>query len=200
MSRRSKAGVLCLVLGIVFLIAALWLYQSNRSEALEAARSAAAVMEQLDAQLRTRQEEPQVVLPEPNAEMETVEIDGNRYIGFLTVPALELQLPVMADWDFGKLSIAPCRYAGTLQGNDLTVAAHNYLEHFGHLRELSLGEEVVFTDVRGVSTRFTVAELEILPPESVKEMVESDYDLTLFTCTYGGATRFTVRCLRAEAP
>ena len=62
--------------------------------------------------------------------------------------------------------------------------------------DLSLGAEILFTDVSGATTRYTVAELEILQPTAVEEMTSGDYDLTLFTCTYGGATRFTVRCLR----
>ena len=83
-------------------------------------------------------------------------------------------------------------------GSDLTIAAHNYLRHFGHLMDLKLGAEVLFTDAVGETTRFTVAELEILPPDAVDRLTAGEYDLTLFTCTYGGATRFTVRCLRAE--
>ena len=33
----------------------------------------------------------------------------------------------------------------------------------------------------------------------VEEMLSEEWDLTLFTCTYSGQTRFTVRCL-AEWP
>ena len=114
---------------------------------------------------------------------------GNRYVGFLTIPDLALELPVMEDWDYEKLKTAPCRYTGTLLEHDLTIAAHNYLRHFGHLMDLKLGAEVLFTDAVGETTRFTVAELEILPPDAVDRLTAGEYDLTLFTCTYGGATR-----------
>lgn len=211
MSRRARIGLACVALGILCLTGALGLYQHNRSEAREAEESACAVMEQLGPAIREQtavpvpQEEAELASPtafpqEPaplDLTMPTVEIDGNRYIGFLTVPELELELPVMEEWDYGKLKIAPCRYTGTLRGNDLTIAAHNYLRHFGRLMDLGLGAEVLFTDAAGDTTRYTVAELEILPPQAVEQLTAGDYDLTLFTCTYGGATRFTVRCLRA---
>lgn len=130
--------------------------------------------------------------------MKTVEVDGNRYVGFLTIPALELELPVMDDWNYERMRIAPCRYSGTLLGGDLVIAAHNYLRHFGHLMELTIGSEVLFTDISGNTTRYRVAELEILGPSEIERMTAGDYDLSLFTCTYGGANRFTVRCVRKD--
>jgi sortase A len=39
-----------------------------------------------------------------------------------------------------------------------------------------------------------VAEVETLEPTAVEEMTNSGYALTLFTCTYGGQSRVTVRC------
>lgn len=206
MGKRSGVGLVCIALGILCLTGALGLYQSNRSEALEAEASARGVMEQLAPAIReqalgrTEEQPASGELPEPlpfDPTMSTVEIDGNRYIGFLTIPELELELPVMEVWDYDKLKTAPCRFTGTLLENNLTIAAHNYLRHFGRLMDLRLGAEVLFTDAEGETTRYTVAELEVLPPGAVEQMTAGDYDLTLFTCTYGGATRFTVRCLRA---
>ena len=205
MSKRAKAGLVFVALGILCLTAALGLFQSNRSEALEAEESARSVMEKL-APAIVEQAREESLPPEPVEEaplpsfdptMPIVEIDGERYIGFLTIQDLELELPVMEDWDYDKLKIAPCRFSGTLLERNLTIAAHNYQRHFGRLMNLSLGAEVLFTDVKGETTRFTVAELEVLQPNDIERMTAGDYDLTLFTCTYGGATRFAVRCLLA---
>lgn len=41
-------------------------------------------------------------------------------------------------------------------------------------------------------------EIEEIEPTNVESMTISDFDLTLFTCTYGGNARFTVRCSRKE--
>ena len=45
---------------------------------------------------------------------------------------------------------------------------------------------------------YKVGEIITLQPEAVEEMTESDWDLTLFTCTIGGATRVTVRCEKVD--
>ncbi len=59
-----------------------------------------------------------------------MKIDGNYYIGVLTIPSLDLSLPVMEDWDDEKLKISPCRYAGSLYQKNLVIAGHNYQRHF----------------------------------------------------------------------
>ena len=44
----------------------------------------------------------------PEMEMPTVKLDGRNYLGVLKIPALGLELPVMTDWSYPKLKIAPC--------------------------------------------------------------------------------------------
>ena len=36
--------------------------------------------------------------------------------------------------------------------------------------------------------------MEIIKPTQIKKMVDNKYDLSLFTCNYDGAARYTVRC------
>lgn len=138
-------------------------------------------------------EAPVVTYP-ASKEMDTVELKGHSYIGYVSIPSLQLTLPVMGDWSYPKLKIAPCRYCGSVYTRDLVLMAHNYEKHFGGLSRLRGGEAVTFTDVHGVTTEFTVVFVDILNPTDVEKMTSGEYDLTLFTCTYGGKTRVTVRC------
>jgi sortase A len=130
--------------------------------------------------------------------MTEVEIDGRLYIGYLFIPALGLELPVQSQWDYPGLKISPCRYVGSTKTDDLVIAAHNYDRHFGRISKLAQGDLVYFTDMDGVQTTYQVMETLILQPTAIEEMTTSGYDLTLFTCTYGGKTRVTVRCDRVE--
>ncbi len=52
-----------------------------------------------------------VVLPTatPVPEMPTMDIDGRDYIGYLEMPTIGISLPVMSDWSYPLLRIAPCR-------------------------------------------------------------------------------------------
>ena len=134
----------------------------------------------------------------PEKEMPEIEIDGNYYIGILQVPALDLQLPVMAgEWSYPKLRIAPCRYSGSVYQDNLVVAAHNYASHFGNLYGLPAGTEISFTDADGNVFEYEIAWIETLGKYDVEDMVGGeDWDLTLFTCVYSGRQRYTIRCVR----
>lgn len=128
-----------------------------------------------------------------DTEMTAVVVRGYSYVGYLSIPKLGLDLPVMSDWSYPRLRVAPCRYSGSTKTDDLVILAHNYPRHFGRLRNLSPGDAIIFTDMNGVVTRYRVIELEEMSPYAVTDMVGGEYDLTLFTCTYGGRTRFAVR-------
>ena len=80
--------------------------------------------------------------------------------------------------------------------DDLVIMAHNYDRHFGSLSELRIGDRVSFTDMDAETTLYEVVALDVLAPTDIEVMTAGEYDLTLFTCTYGGKSRVTVRCNR----
>ena len=118
----------------------------------------------------------------------------DKYVGTLQIPQLGLELPVISDWSYEALKIAPCRYYGSVNSDDLVLMGHNYKVHFGPISRLKSGDAVVFTDMDGVTTYYHVVSRDVLPPDAVEEMTAGDFDLTLFTCTYGGESRVTVYC------
>lgn len=189
-----------MVLGAVLVLAALSLFLWNQRENNEAGTSAEKILPQVIEQIETPgagQEVEEPSYPDPyDPTMTEVEIDGYAYVGYLSIPALELELPVMSEWDYTRLKIAPCRYAGSTKTDDLVICAHNYTRHFGPIRNLTPGDTVTFTDMDGVVWQYEVVAVDILAPTDVEDMTAGDYDLTLFTCTYGGASRVTVRCER----
>ncbi len=117
------------------------------------------------------------------------------YMGILYIPRLGLELPVMSDWSYPNLRIAPCRYSGTVGDGNLIIAAHNYNCHFGRISELVPGDEIIFVDGSGIQYTYTVMDSEMIGGQNGAAMeANSDYwDLTLFTCTYSGASRVTIR-------
>ena len=133
---------------------------------------------------------------EPVSEMHTLNIDGEAYCGYITIPALDLELPVMNNWSYERLRSSPCRYSGTAEGCDLMIAAHNYNSHFGRISSLSQGDELTFTDTDGRQYRYRVEYSETIEGRDVEQMFSggsSEWDLTLFTCTHSGRSRVTVR-------
>lgn len=130
--------------------------------------------------------------------MTEVEIDGYAYVGYLSIPAINLEVPVMGEWDYTRLKIAPCRYAGSAGTGNLVICAHNYTRHFGPIRNLVSGDLVYFTDMDGVIWKYEVVLADLLSSAEVEDMTAGDYDLTLFTCTYSGQSRVTMRCKRMD--
>ncbi len=190
-------------LGITFLLCAVALTGYNFYDEYRAARSAQNILNDVSEQTDTESgsSDELVVsdyLLDPNMDMPVKTVDGQKYIGVLKIPALSLTLPVLSDWSYGKFKVAPCRYYGSVYGDNMVIAAHNYRRHFGKLKTLKPGSGVSFTDVDGNEFEYEVTEVQILKPQDVEEMTESDADLTLFTCTVGGRTRVTVRCERIK--
>ena len=129
-------------------------------------------------------------------QMQTAEIDGYTYIGVISVPALKIELPVMSEWSYPLLKRSACRYAGSYLDDTLVIAGHSTRRHFRPLRQAQIGDSVVFTDVQGNVTAYQVVAIESLGPRDVEKLTTGDWDLTLFTCSPGGAHRVTVRCNR----
>lgn len=198
------------IVGAALLLAALLLWVFNTIQAVRAGEKAQDVLGDVkqvmaSAPRTTAPSAPQPTEPDasappettaPPAEMPTVTVGYNDYIGYLHIPSQELELPVMSDWSYDKLNVAPCRQFGSYYTDDLVIAAHNFGSHFGKLKYLIPGDTVTFTDVTGADHNYTVASVQTLQPDDVDAVQNSGHALTLYTCTPGGATRVTVFCDR----
>ena len=221
--KLKNIGTFLMLLGALLVLSGAGLFAYNQYENLQAEKSVNSLLPELitvikqeQAAASTQPEEPEPLeewipagtipspdntpaptAPTPN-QMPTAQIQGYDYIGYVSIPALDLSLPVMADWSYPKLKVAPCRYSGSVENDDFVIMAHNYRIHFGRISELTAGDSVLFTDMNGVTTCYEVVALDILMPTAVADMVAGEYDMTLFTCTYGGQSRVTLRCDRVE--
>lgn len=193
---RKWIGIICVLLGAICIISSVGFVAYNRWEdkhAEEIAQDLLDDVQNIIDEFPTEQTVPDDTETAP-AEMATVKVGGYDCIGILSVPVLDLELPVLTDWSYAKLKKAPCHYYGTYYEKDFVIAAHNYKSHFGRLSELQAGDIVVFTDINNIEHYYEVVLLETLPKNATKEMITSGFDLSLYTCTPGGSNRVTVRC------
>ena len=193
--RKVSPGLVCIVLGVVLLLAAGGLYAYNRYEDAHAGAEAQTVVADLQQKVETP--EPEAESGPLDPELPVVEVDGNEYVGEISIPAIGIDLPVMSEWSYPRLKIAPCRQFGSSRTDDLVIAAHNYESHFGKIGTLALGDEVRFTDMDGIENHYTVSAIEVHDPTDVEAVEHSGHDLVLYTCTYGGKTRIVVFCDRS---
>lgn len=208
----GKKSTAFMAIGSLLLIASLGLTVYNINDNQRAGFEAGYIAEQLESGLaentleqktqkdrvhfapETAAEEIPDYILNPEMDMPTTQIDGADYIGILDMPTLGLKLPVMSDWNYPSLKIAPCRYSGSAYKGNFVIAAHNYTYHFGTIKNLGIGDRITFTDSDGNVFQYQVAAIETLDPYAVEDMVAGGWSLTLFTCTVGGQSRVTVRC------
>lgn len=203
--RHNKNGMLLLAAGGILLLGAFGLACYNVWDGKRAAATADNTMAVLSEAITVPEDNVspsgEVRIPDyilnPDMDLPALEVDGKRYVGYLEIPALELKLPVLEEWSYPNLKLSPCRYTGSPYQNNMVVAAHNYARHFGRLKELTEGDEVRFTDMDGNVFVYTVLDQEQLTPRPVEAILAGDWDLSLFTCTLGGRSRLTIRCMQA---
>lgn len=208
-NKKSKVFVL---IGLLLLGAALCLTIYNMQENEKASEYVNAVLPQLTRRVETVKEDSGGLVYSdseqtdnrsayekyPEMEMPIQVIDGLEYVGTLEIPKLNLVLPIISQWNYSSLRMAPCRYEGSAYLDNLVIAGHNYASHFGNLDKLIPGEEIFFTDCAGNRFAYEIVELEVLEKMQVEEMITGEWDLTLFTCTYGGQSREALRCIKRE--
>lgn len=190
---KRKRAVFLLSCGAVCLMAALGLTGYNLYDEYRAESSAEANVTQLKTVIQDKAPEEQPILPEPQVMMTALELDGRDYVGVLEIPSLELSLPIQDEWSDRLLKYSPCRYEGTIY-DGMIIAGHNYKSHFAKLKQLLPGDEVRFIDLDGNIWNYVVSGTEVIAGYDVERMKSGDWDLTLFTCTYGGENRYTLRC------
>lgn len=222
---KTTRGALLLIAGLILVAAASVLYLLNERQDELAGETAGILLEQLQLNesfgpepdvsvppaapentpqptISTPAEEQPSVQPEdPPAQSSAMPVKlvaGYESVGILRIPALGVELPVLDNWDYDRLKLAPCRYTGTAAGGDLILMGHNYRSHFKPLYQTKPGAEVEFTDVNGVRYSYVVDRIDTIKG-SETEKLPADYELSLFTCTSGGQSRLVVRC-RAVSP
>ena len=185
----KKSGVILISLGAVLILAALLLFLHNRSEDRRAGQEAESLLEDVRSSMAAN--------ADPDPQEEPVEEITYDYAGVIAIPNLSLELPVIDQWSYARLKVAPCRQSGAAADGDLVIAAHNYKSHFGYLDRLEPGASVIFTDMEGTVYRYAVEGIRQLAPEDaedVSSVFSSEYPLVLYTCTPGGKARVAVFC------
>ena len=188
----NKKGITLVIIGVLFLIIAGSLVFYNNYENKKAGLKSKEAYNKIQDVLKEINEENDI------KEMKVVNIDGNEYIATINIPSLNLELPVMSDWDYNKMKTSPCRYYGSIFTNDLVISAHSYDNLFGRIKTLNQGDLLILTDMNHDEYVYEVEVIEVLSPNDVKEMIESEFDLTLYTCTSDTLNRVTVRLNRVD--
>ena len=180
-----------MILGVVSIILAGALLTYNKIEEKQAGEEASEILALVQNDIKNSKPDYKM-----DKEMTVKRIDGHNYIGYITIPKINRELPIRAEWNFDTLRAAPQRFYGSINTDDLVLASHSYIYHFGPISKLQVGDDVYFTDMDSKVYSYKVSNVETLRATDVDKMIDGKSDLTLFTCDYSGTKRVTVRCDR----
>ena len=190
-------GLLLTLTGAVLLLAAGVLFFLQWRESSLAGQNSQNLLSQTMEVIRQEREttmyDPAEADTDPG-QMPGTALSGYDLIGVLRVSSVQVEQPIQSSWNYELLKVSPCRYSGSLEGEDLILLGHNYVTHFAPLRQVQLGDRVEFCDMSGIWHNFTVAEIQVLKAAQLDELTGSGYPLTIFTCTRDGVSRLVLRC------
>jgi sortase A len=109
--------------------------------------------------LQTLIPEPLNAVPEERRDntMAVLSVDGVDFVGILELPRYGSALPVCAEW--GETAKYPCRFSGSIYDGTMQIGATTQKGQYDFYRELSVGDEVYYTDAEGNRYAFKITSL-----------------------------------------
>ena len=146
---------------------------------------------------------------EPSADLPAYGID-DEIIGVLAIPVIELTMPVYLGASDAHLAAGAAVLGNTSApiggvNTNCVIAGHRGwkgADYFRHIDKLTVGDEVVITNLWETLT-YTVSDIQIIQPHEVDMIkIQQGRDLlTLLTChpyASGGRQRYVIYCERTE--
>ncbi|MEI3162865.1 MAG: sortase [Lachnospirales bacterium] len=193
---KNKIGVWLIIIGCIMILSGMVIVSYNIYVQKMAENTAYKISAEFENTISKKYFKDKLITEIPKEKMKITDIDGYEVIGKIFYPRLDIELPVVDNWDYKKLKISVCRYSGSLQSGNLIIMAHNYPSSFGKLKRANYGDNVQFKDSFGTVYSYTVDKIEEISGDDINKLVKNSYDMTLFTCTYSGKDRIVVRLKR----
>lgn len=109
----------------------------------------------------------------------SLSIDGVDYIGILSMPSVDVELPVVSG--YSESDIAVYRVSEMNSPPALSCNSKNWSD----VADASVGDKVTLTDMRGCAYEYTVAEIARVNSYELTASTSDDMSLTLVTVSKG---------------
>lgn len=113
-----------------------------------------------------------------NNTMPVLSVEKVDYVGLISFPAHDSELPVRAEWN-GRL-YSPCRYDGSIYDGSLIVGANTQKGQYDFFHEIGVTDTVFFTDMTGNRYSLEVSDILYRTGASESILYSEKSDLTLF--------------------
>ena len=121
-------------------------------------------------------------IPEQRSDekMATYEVDGLNFAGIIEMPDYTLKLPVYGEWDTAKLRAFTCLFSGSANNSDLILGSTSDKDLFDFVKQISVDDRIVFTDMTGVQFTYYIANIRHAKSADIDTLIKTGGDLILF--------------------
>ena len=110
--------------------------------------------------------------------MPMLSLEGTDFVGILEFPRYGSVLPVCGNW--GEISKYPCRLSGSIYDRTMQVGGTSQKGQYDFYREISVGDNVYFTDMEGNRYAYTVTNIRYEKHADQTVLQREEAGLTLF--------------------
>ena len=126
-------------------------------------------------------------------------------IGSIEIPSINIEYPILSDFNDELLKIAPCRFFGPYPNEvgNLCIAAHNYDDNrfFGNLRNLEIGDKInIFNSNNYVISYYVYSKYETDKNETscTSQNTNGNKEITLITCNNLNGNRLIIKAKESK--
>ena len=110
--------------------------------------------------------------------MPALSVEGTDFVGILEMPRYQSSLPVGGHW--GSVSKYPCHFSGSVYERTLQIGATSQKGQYDFYREISVGDELYYTDMEGNRYTYVVRDIHYENHADQEAMQQQGADLILF--------------------
>ena len=128
------------------------------------------------------------------------EYRGYQTIGKIKIPKLEIEKYILAETTEESLKAAVTKTCGPKANEigNLCISGHNYVQTFGRLKELEIGDKILITDTYNREITYQVYKIYKVDPTDtscLSQETNGEREVTLITCTLGAIKRNIVKAI-----
>ena len=178
---KSKPGLIILLAGVLCVTAAAGLFVFNTVRSAQAGNESRHAVEVLTEVIgKEASKSHNLPTDDPDREMPAIEVEGERYLGILDIPALGLTLPVGESLDDDALQSTPCRYSGSIYDRTMQIGATTQKGQYDFYRSLSVGDTLYLTDMEGNRFSYSITDIKYSKKADSEALTRKKSSLTLF--------------------
>lgn len=128
------------------------------------------------------------------------EYRGYKTVGKITIPKLNIEKYILDETTEESLKVGVTKLCGpnANQEGNFCISGHNYVQTFGRLKELEIGDKIIIADTYNREVTYQVYKTYKVEPTDtscLSQETNGEREITLITCTLGAIKRNIIKAI-----